>query len=561
MPPKMDRAEATFDAIQGALDDRDISSWRPAEMEVLLSLLETYYTELKTQKILARRHGGSKPAKSDEGKEEDDAEEDDDGYDEDEDLAAREREAAVAEVDRALCKLRSFLQRKVPYGAVAEPATLPYSTATTTTPNAVESVNGEAKRARKEKGSPTPVQPVTYSIDSFLYLEDDIEQLTESGLISRHYCTGCGSTELAATDFITHSFSQDQLVFLSCFLLPALAEEGPELSARKIVDVGSRLGVVLWACAFAAQHGIIRRTEKLTGVELDARFAAVQLETGKRFCPQPIPLKLVDDDDDEEEDENPSSSKKAKKNKKSKAAPEQKHLTWSVVQSDCFAGAGAAALAEAGVLILHNVFEYFCATEVEHMSCWVKLRSLVKRPGQVLVCCPSIEETLMGFSEETLEACGVLAKEEEDKASGKKRARAADGRSNSNTKPNKKRQQAEKDKESSEDENSEDEDEFPPPGRKELAVARWIAEYLEAIDDEVEELVEDFITFRSAVQQPKEGVDEEGEEEGGCGDASCQDEACGHDHVHDGEGCCGGSEKEPTELEEQIRNIWVYKVK
>ena len=108
----------------------------------------------------------------------------------------------------------------------------------------------------------------TVHVDSFLYDEDEVDSLCEEGTMSRSFCLACGSYRTAplgqnaviciifvvthvmsrpadqlsssVADFISHSFSISELRFLFENVLP-------DLSGRVLVDVGSRLGAVLYA--------------------------------------------------------------------------------------------------------------------------------------------------------------------------------------------------------------------------------------------------------------------------------------------------------------------------
>lgn len=57
--------------------------------------------------------------------------------------------------------------------------------------------------------------------------------------MSRNYCTVCGSHRTAPLGFISHSFSLMELKFIYHHVLP-------DLSGKVLVDVGSRLGTVLY---------------------------------------------------------------------------------------------------------------------------------------------------------------------------------------------------------------------------------------------------------------------------------------------------------------------------
>ncbi|XP_071070091.1 uncharacterized protein [Dasypus novemcinctus] len=79
----------------------------------------------------------------------------------------------------------------------------------------------------------------TVHVDAFLYDEDFIDSLCEEGKMSRNYCMVCGSHQTAPLGFISHSFSLMELKFIYHHVLP-------DLSGKVLVDVGSRLGTVLY---------------------------------------------------------------------------------------------------------------------------------------------------------------------------------------------------------------------------------------------------------------------------------------------------------------------------
>ncbi|XP_069494553.1 uncharacterized protein [Ambystoma mexicanum] len=84
----------------------------------------------------------------------------------------------------------------------------------------------------------------TVHVDSFLYEDTLIDQLCEEGRMSRHYCLSCGSQQTAPLGFISHSFSLVELKFLFQHALP-------DLSGKTLVDIGSRLGAVLFGVLHA----------------------------------------------------------------------------------------------------------------------------------------------------------------------------------------------------------------------------------------------------------------------------------------------------------------------
>ncbi|EMP30751.1 hypothetical protein UY3_12173, partial [Chelonia mydas] len=96
-------------------------------------------------------------------------------------------------------------------------------------------LNSEHLAIQKILEQPEP----TVHVDAFLYDDDIIDSLCEKGKMSRNYCVVCGSHKTAPLEFISHSFSLMELKFLYQYALP-------DLTGKILVDVGSRLGAVLF---------------------------------------------------------------------------------------------------------------------------------------------------------------------------------------------------------------------------------------------------------------------------------------------------------------------------
>ncbi|XP_034418966.1 uncharacterized protein zgc:109986 isoform X2 [Cyclopterus lumpus] len=103
----------------------------------------------------------------------------------------------------------------------------------------------------------------TVHVDGFLYDEDQVDALCDEGTMSRSYCLTCGSHRTAPLDFISHSFSISELQFLFENVLP-------DLSGRLLVDVGSRLGAVLYA------GHVFSSASRLVGLEISEEFVKLQ---------------------------------------------------------------------------------------------------------------------------------------------------------------------------------------------------------------------------------------------------------------------------------------------
>ncbi|KAM9645119.1 uncharacterized protein ACIGJ3_014225 isoform 3-T3 [Trichechus inunguis] len=110
----------------------------------------------------------------------------------------------------------------------------------------------------------------TVHVDAFLYDEDFIDSLCEEGRMSRNYCMVCGSHQTAPLGFISHSFSLTELKFIYHHVLP-------DLSGKVLVDVGSRLGAVLYG------GYLYSSALQLYGVEMNEDFCQLQEMVIKKY--------------------------------------------------------------------------------------------------------------------------------------------------------------------------------------------------------------------------------------------------------------------------------------
>lgn len=524
----MERVEETLSALMPALESHEIGSWETGEVELLCAMLKEYGAQARASAAKKANTTATSSADEEESEEGDD-EGDEEMSDEEEDEEAL-FVAAVGEVDRGLARTRDFLKSRLPYGAHPEPTQIPR----------VETAS--KKRARSpenttEASSTALVTAPVYAVDSFLYAEDDINELVEAKQIAREYCARCGCTDIHLAEFITHSFSQDQLVYLSCFLFPHVLRQVISASVAEtdtagplhIVDVGSRLGVVLWACALALQQGALVQPPSeadedddeeeeeeepevhITGVEMDPAYVKLSHDVLRRFfTPRRRQAPRLDKNDADPVEEVMDVSS-------------QLH----VIQSDCFVGDGAAALKDASLIVLHNVFEYFCSSPVAHAACWLKLRRLVGRRGRFLVCSPALEETLSGFTADVWAAAWAEVEGAEKKGAA-----------------------------------------VVPP-------LQWLASFVERVD--VTAVSDNFLTMRALARDHGDGA-EEGSESDCCGDDGC-DAGNGHGHSHGGHGHSHGhshdghghshghshgaeehDDEAESEVAEGVQNIYVYRV-
>ncbi|KAI1895597.1 hypothetical protein AGOR_G00107880 [Albula goreensis] len=178
----------------------------------------------------------------------------------------------------------------------------------------------------------------TVHVDAFLYDEDAVDSLCDESKLSRYYCLHCGSQRTAPLGFISHSFSVLELRFLFQNVLP-------DLSGKVLVDVGSRLGAVLYGgCLYSS-------AAQLVGVEISAEFTELQKMIVEKY----------------------SFSDRIQ-----------------IVHSDICAQASL--LQNADVVVMNNVFEYFLESN-DQIRAWHWISQNVRKKGALLVTVPSIQET------------------------------------------------------------------------------------------------------------------------------------------------------------------------
>ncbi|KAM9711316.1 uncharacterized protein ACBT57_020744 isoform 5-T5 [Dama dama] len=210
----------------------------------------------------------------------------------------------------------------------------------------------------------------TVHVDAFLYDEDFIDSLCEEGKMSRNYCMVCGSHRTAPLGFISHSFSLMELKFIYHHVLP-------DLSGKVLVDVGSRLGTVLYGvksslgtqstlgntffsywqqfCLPPSKGYLYSSASQLYGVELNGDFCQLQEMIIKKY-------QFTD--------------------------------RIKVLHADiCTQGL---LLQNADVIIMNNVFEYFL-NETEQARAWEYICHNVRKQGSLLVTVPGLEDSLSGL--------------------------------------------------------------------------------------------------------------------------------------------------------------------
>ncbi|XP_072546486.1 uncharacterized protein [Salminus brasiliensis] len=182
----------------------------------------------------------------------------------------------------------------------------------------------------------------TVHVDAFLYDEETVDSLCEEGKMSRNYCLNCGSHRTAPLEFISHSFSVSELRFLFHHVLP-------ELAGRLVVDVGSRLGSVLYG------GYLYSAAAQLVGVEISEEFVKLQTMVVEKY----------------------GFSDRIQ-----------------VIHADICSQ--AALVQNADVLIMNNVFEYFMEPK-DQARAWHFISQTFLKKGALLVTVPSIQEALISL--------------------------------------------------------------------------------------------------------------------------------------------------------------------
>ena len=175
-------------------------------------------------------------------------------------------------------------------------------------------------------------------VDAFLYDEALEEELVQEGSLQRSYCKECGSKNIEDLTFITHSCSKERLEYIFSGLLPSL-------KGKTVIDIGSRIGAVLYGAFYYSE------AKKIIGVEINSDLCKLQTEIVQSF-------KLSD--------------------------------RISVVEGDMCTKADL--ISSGDVIILNNVFDWFMSPDLQ-ISMWKFLRATVK-PGSLLVTIPSLETSL-----------------------------------------------------------------------------------------------------------------------------------------------------------------------
>jgi len=173
----------------------------------------------------------------------------------------------------------------------------------------------------------------TKMVDSFLYPDDLLDDWCDEGEFSRTYCKKYPDEKIESFNFMSDSFSIEELSYL--FGSGVLGKT----EGKQLLDIGSRFG----ACIYAAS--LYSSFKKIVGVEVD--------ESMVKICQK---LKV------------PGEFKTA----------DIRTCASEVVQ-------------ESDVIIMNNVFEYFMEAKDE-LDCWQTIFEFSKK-GQLFVMVPGLEDT------------------------------------------------------------------------------------------------------------------------------------------------------------------------
>nr|XP_026493999.1 uncharacterized protein LOC113399147 [Vanessa tameamea] len=124
----------------------------------------------------------------------------------------------------------------------------------------------------------------TYHIDEFLYDEDQVEVLVNKGKVKRNFCLDCNSRNIEKLTFISHSMSRQALQYIFNVLLPN------DLESKELMDVGSRLGAVLYGAYYFSN------VSKIVGVEINKECCEVQKRIINQYSMDVNRIKIIHSD-------------------------------------------------------------------------------------------------------------------------------------------------------------------------------------------------------------------------------------------------------------------------
>jgi len=179
----------------------------------------------------------------------------------------------------------------------------------------------------------------TINVDGFLYTDEDIDELVESGKLQSHYCLDCNSKSIATLNYISHSTTPNQLKYM--FSQDFLGDTND----KKLLDIGSRLGSVLYTGHLYGQFS------KLVGIEINQFFVDLQKNIIKKY-------KMSD--------------------------------RIEIVHGDIMKNSNL--IEQSDVIYMNNVLEFFQENKEQHIEFWKFIQKHTKK-GMKLVTIPSLEES------------------------------------------------------------------------------------------------------------------------------------------------------------------------
>ncbi len=215
-----------------------------------------------------------------------------------------------------------------------------------------EEEEGEEEEEEEEADVQMYTKKNTFHLDAFLYTDEEVDRMAQHGMIPRSYCLDCGSRNTDFLNYVSNSLSSEQLEII--FGYRALAKVFPAsspqdfLKGKKIVDVGSRLGAVLYYA-----H-IFTQASEVVGIELNKYFVDL--------CQKVVKGHKMND-------------------------------RIRLVNSDVFKQTEL--VHGADIVIMHNVFEWFANYE-QQKNIWQRVRrELLTKSGQIIVSTPALEQSVI----------------------------------------------------------------------------------------------------------------------------------------------------------------------
>ncbi|KAJ0176145.1 hypothetical protein K1T71_008319 [Dendrolimus kikuchii] len=182
----------------------------------------------------------------------------------------------------------------------------------------------------------------TCHVDEFLYDDDEVEKLVKVGKLKRHYCLECNSRNVKELMYISHSMSRQALQYIFKVLLPK------DLEDKQVLDVGSRLGAVIYGAYYFSNAGTI------IGIEMNKECCEVQERIINQYSMDNNRIKVISSDVMERID--------------------------VVTSSD---------------VIIINILDFFVDSE-KHKNMWYFFKKHIKK-GSYIVCNRNMQETLMNL--------------------------------------------------------------------------------------------------------------------------------------------------------------------